>query len=182
MKEGRDIVIYLVCTGIDAGLERMVEFLAERAELALRLVTFSTFGDAQGKMLLAREIHESVAEPKRAEVPKIRQTLEPETVLSLADQNGVGGVVRPHNETAMDFGVAARPLAKSIMFAPPANRSRCLFVVWVERRKEPGLAKAYIAAEAFEQFYGVKESDLTAAIRTPAGYLMLDAVENTRSM
>jgi hypothetical protein len=74
----------------------------------------------------------------------------------------------------MAVGLYARPWTHSLMFAQPANRTRCLFVVWVDRRqKEPGVAKAYIAAEAFEQFYGIKEADLTSAVG-PVGYVMLD--------
>lgn len=173
-KDGRDVVIYLVGTGVDSGLERMAGYLAERAELSLRVVTFSAFRDTGGKLLLAREIHEGADEPaataRRASTP----SPSPEAVLVLADQNGVGAVVRTLYKAALDLGFYAKPNAKSIMFAPPANRTRCLFVVWVDRRqREPGTAKAYIAPEAFEQFYGIKESELVAAVG-PMEYVMLD--------
>ena len=46
--DGREVVIYLVGTGLDAGLERMVGYLAERAELAVRMVTFAAFREAGG--------------------------------------------------------------------------------------------------------------------------------------
>lgn len=172
--DGREVIIYLVGTGYDPGLERMVEYLAEQKELSLRMVTFSAFRDADGKTLLARAIHESVGEPTTAARRLSRPTPAPDAVLALADQNGVGGVVRTLYKAATELNLHARPYARSIMFAPSANRTRCLFVVWVERRqREPGVAKAYIAAEAFEQFYGIKETDLTAAIG-PVGDVMLN--------
>jgi len=71
-------------------------------------------------------------------------------MLSLADQNGVGVVVRSLYHCAMELGLTARMWPKSMMFAPPTAKKRCLYTVWVERRPhEPGVAKVYIAAEAF---------------------------------
>lgn len=173
----REVVIYLVGTGLDPGLERMVGFLAGRAELAVRMVTFSTFRDAQGKVLLAREIHES--DEEASTVPRKAKGSAPtaEVIMAMADQNGVGPVMRTLHATAVQCGLHVRPWYKSIMFAPPMAKNRCLFVVWVDRRqREPGFAKAYIAAEAFEQFYGIKEADLTAAlgIGPLSGWVMLD--------
>lgn len=174
--DGRDVVIYLVGTGYDPGLDRMVGFLGGRADLSLRIVTFSVFRDAHDSLMLAREIHEGVAEPAIAGRASSAPAPPPEAVLALADQNGVGGVARTLYGAATELALHVRPWPKSIMFAPPANRTRCLFVVWVERRqREPGVAKAYIAAEAFEQFYSIKESDLVAAVG-PVGYVMLDQV------
>lgn len=173
--EGRDVVIYLVGTGLDDGLERMVGFLTERTEMSLRMVTFSAFRDAQGKMLLARAIHEggddATATPRRA----TGGSPSAETILAIADQNGVGEVMRPLYDTAVSLGLYVRPWYKSIMFAPPANKTRCLFVVWAYRKREPGVAKVHIAPEAFEQFYGIKEADLVAAVG-PVGDVMLDRV------
>jgi hypothetical protein len=97
-----------------------------------------------------------------------------EVIMAMADQNGVGPVMRTLHATAVQCGLHVRPWYKSIMFAPPMAKNRCLFVVWVDRRqREPGFAKAYIAAEAFEQFYGIKEADTAAAVG-PVGYVMLD--------
>lgn len=58
--EDRDVVIYLVGTSIDVGLERMVGFLSVQAELSVRMVTFSVFRNQSGGLVLAREIHERV--------------------------------------------------------------------------------------------------------------------------
>lgn len=155
-----------------------MSFLAERAELSLRLVTFSAFRDAQGKTMLARTIHEggedAAAVGRRPSVPAPAA----EAVLALADQNGTGGVLRTLYRAAMDVGLHARPWAKSIMFAPPTAKNRCLFVVWVDRRqREPGVAKAYMGAEPFEQFFGIKEPAVVEALGIGplhSGYTMLD--------
>ncbi|MBS0198778.1 MAG: DUF91 domain-containing protein [Planctomycetes bacterium] len=171
--DGREVVIYLVGTGLDPGLERMVGYLAERAELAVRMVTFTAFRDAGGKSLLARKIHEATDETSAAPLRTANRSPAAETILSLADGNGVGGVMRTMYEAATTAGLHVRPWYKSIMYAPPANKVRCLFVVWVYRQRQQGVAKAYIASEAFEQFYGIKEADLIAAVG-PVGNVMLD--------
>ena len=172
--EGRDVVIYLVGTELDPGLERMIGYLTDGSELAVRIVTFSAFRDKQGQTLLAREIHEGNDESAAAGRRPSTPAPAPDAVLAMADQNGVGAVVRTLYDTATNLGLFARPYLRSIMFAPPANHTRCLYVVWVDRRvREPGVAKAYIAAEAFEQFYGIKEADLVAAVGS-VGYVMLD--------
>lgn len=170
----REIVIYLVGTGIDAGLERMVAYLTSRAELAIRMVTFLPFQNPQGGMLLAREIHESDDKFQ----PGARQvsTSAPlaEEILKLGDDNGVGNVMRTMHRAAIDAGLHVRPWATSIMYAPQDAKQRCLFTVWALRRLQaPGSARVYIAPETFEQYFGVNESDLTAAVGQ-VGYVTLD--------
>jgi Holliday junction resolvase-like predicted endonuclease len=170
----REIVIYLVGTGYDPGLERIVGFLTDRAELALRMVTISVFRDDQGSTLLAREIHESADEAGPA-ARLARPSTTSETILALADQNGLGKPARLLYETALELGFVARPYVKSIMFTPPTNRTRCLFVVWVNRRpKQPGAAETVVASEAFDQFYGIPPAQLTAAVGVVDESLYLD--------
>jgi hypothetical protein len=175
--DGREVVIYLVGTGLDAGLERMVGYLAERAELAVRMVTFAAFREAGGGMLLAREIHERDEDA----TPQMRRSVAAsptaEAVLAMGDQNGVGAVMRTLHAAAVDVGLHVRPWGKSIMFAPPAAKSRCLFTVWAEPRAgEPGIAKVWIAADMFAQFYGVSEPALAATLGIGAsgGWVWLD--------
>ncbi|MEB3207563.1 MAG: endonuclease NucS domain-containing protein [Synechococcus sp.] len=172
--DGRDVVIYLVGAGFDIGLERMVGYLVERAELAIRIVTFSSFKDAEGRVLLARHIHEGLLEDHTTGRSAAGASPPADVVLSLADQNGLGPILRKLYDTAVELGLYPRPWAKSIMFAPPSNRTRCLFVVWaVQRSKEQGVATAFIAAEAFEQFYGINEGELVQAVGA-VGYVTLD--------
>lgn len=164
-EERLDLVIYLVGTGADVGLERMAGYLQDRGNIALRIVTFAVFQDACGNVLLEREIHEESREiaPPRQQASRPQATAD--GVLALADANGVGAAVRVLSDVAAELGFATRPYVKSLMFAPPQNRTRCLFVVWVDRRaKEPGVAKVFVAADAFEEFYGIAQQDLTAAI------------------
>lgn len=174
--DGRNVVIYLVGTGYDPGLERMVSYLADQADLSLRIVTFSPFRDSQGALFLAKDIHETEEEP-RGSTNRRPSTPSPdaEAVLAVADQNGVGGVVRTLYDAAVRLGLHVRAWKRSIMIAPPANRTRCLLVVWTDRRaREPGMAKAFISSEAFQQFYGITEADLAAAVGPVGAYVTLD--------
>lgn len=179
---GREIVIYLVGTGIDAGLARMVSYLAERAEMSVRLVTFNAFSQVDGRVLLAREIHERDAEPARDSGKAATASPTVDAVLAMGDRNGVGPVMRALHAGATDVGLHVRVWGKSIMFAPPAAKSRCLFTVWAERRAQqpPGTARVYISHEVFEQFYGVKDSDVAAAVG-PAGFVMMDHAAAARA-
>src|SRR5262249_12573684 len=91
-------------------------------------------------------IHESTDEPPTVirRVSTLSQTSE--ALLTVTDQNGVGGAVRTLYFTASDLGFNARPHRKSIMFTPPP-----------EPDTMPG-------REGFEQFCGIKEADLTVAV------------------
>lgn len=176
-EDGRNVVIYLVGTGLDPGLERMVAYLAKRADLSVRMVTFLPFRDAQGKLLLARTIHETDEDaPATASRPS-GSAPSAETILAMADQNGVGAVARTLYAAATELGLHVRPWGTSIMFAPPASKKRCLFTVWtVSRASDPGAAKVWVAAEMFSQFYGISEPDLTMALGVGPlnGWLWLD--------
>src|SRR5262249_25452465 len=84
--DGREVVIYLVGTGHDPALERMVGYLADQADLALRIVTFSAFRDSLGRLLLAREIHEIDEVASAASRRPTASTPPPESILALADR------------------------------------------------------------------------------------------------
>jgi len=174
--DDREIVIYVVGTGVDQHLERMVKFLEERADLVIRIVTLAPFEDHTGRLFLARTIHERVTEVTTPDITRAKPGgPSVEEVLAMADSNGVGAAVRGLHAAATDAGFVARPYAKSLMFAPPANRTRCLFVVWIDRReREPGVVRGYLAAEAFEQFYGIPITDTEAALGA-AGYQLFNA-------
>jgi hypothetical protein len=163
--EKRSVTIYLVGTGVDAGLERMVGFMADISDIELRAVTFSPFRDPQGNLLLAREIHEGADRPAAAVQKPGGSGPTAEMILASADRNGVGDIVRPLHDVAASLGLHVRPWYRSIMFAPPVARNRCLFTVWADRLpRHPGAVKVYVDAEGFEQFYGVKEAELLALV------------------
>lgn len=178
----RDVTIYLVGTGIAPGLERMARFLVDRANLSLRLVTISAFQDENGNVLLAREIHEAAAE-QTADGSKTQLRPSPtiDQVLARADQNGVGEVARVLYNVANELGLHVRPWAKSIMVAPPENRTRCLFVLSVNKTNESGSGKVYVSSECFTQFYGINEDDLATALAVPVSEnVLIDKAEAER--
>lgn len=172
----RDVIIYLVGAGVDAGLERMCEYLVERSDITLKLVSFSSFRDQSGNTLLAREIHESTDGSVLDGVLPSATSSNPDAVFALADQNGVGQVLRTLYSAATELRLCPRYWPRSIMFAPQANRTRCLFTVWADRisSENPGMVKVWFEAEAFEQFYGIDESTLVNAIKLKPGYTIID--------
>lgn len=160
--------IYLVGTGVDPGLERMVGYLSDTVDLGIRIVTFSVFLDAAGKKLLAREIHEPQDVASGTSSARREQDAVPDhdELLNLADRNGVGGIVRKIIHTIEDLGLYPRRYSKSFMIAPPKNKTRVLIYVPVGRQEyiQDGRLAIGIAPEAFEQFYGIAESDVRDAL------------------
>ena len=179
--EGQGIVIYLVGTGIDTGLERMVTFMSSRAELAIRLVTFLPYQNPLGGLLLAREIHEAEENDQRPARQASNSAPSAEEILTMGDENGVGDVMRTIHRAALEAGLHVRPWATSIMYAPQAAKKRCLLTVWAGRRPQmPGAARAYIAPETFERYFGITEQELAAAVGS-TGYMLLDATAATKA-
>ncbi|TVQ64270.1 MAG: DUF91 domain-containing protein [Phycisphaerales bacterium] len=174
--DNREIIMYLVGASHDAGLSRMVDYLQELSDLAIRIVTFSAYQDASHRTFLARKIHEAATKSAVTPANAARGGLTPDVVLRKAEENGVGEIVRTLYECANDLGLHTRTWSRSLMFAPPMQKTRCLYVVWSDKRaREPGCARVYVAAEAFEQFYGVTEETFRAHIGEPREDMILDA-------
>jgi hypothetical protein len=163
--DGRDVVIYLVGTGHDMGLERMGKYLAEQAQLSLRIVTFSVFRDGQGKCVLARAIHEAADMPLRDSGRTARTRADPRLILAEADEHGVGEGFRVIYNAAAEVELQSRRWGKGIGFSSPTQRSRVLVTLSsVAQPQGPGVVKAFIDPEAFQQVYGIAEKDLAAAV------------------
>lgn len=159
-----ELLIYLVGTGIDTGLERMVGYLSETANLSIRIVTFSVYEDEKGNKLLAREIHEPIETdgPSRSSSRTSQPVPSEDEHLVKADQNGVGNIIRPILKAVTDLGLHPRRYSKSFMIAPPQNRTRCLFYLPIDRsgRIKDGKLGVMIVPEAFEQFFGVPQQEV----------------------
>jgi Holliday junction resolvase-like predicted endonuclease len=164
-----ELIIYLVGTRMDRGLERMVDYLGAESNFVIRVVTFSVFGESSGKMLLAREIIEGESQPAVVKGRAIRDT-DLESLQKLAMENGIGEVFDVLVKAGQDAGLHARLWKTSIMFAPPSNRTRCAFTVWTGRRAEPGHARVYIAPEVFEQYLGIPQTNVAAILGSGEGY------------
>lgn len=185
---GMELLIYLVGTGIDTGLERMVSYLGEKANLSIRIVTFSVFEDSQGNKMLAREIHEPLeSEAPNRSVSRSGGTVPTEDeLLAKADENGIGRIVRPIFEAAVELGLYPRRYSKSFMIAPPQNKTRVLIYIPVDRPAQirDGRLGIGVWPETFEQFLGIQESEVRKALMQDAegrmrvsdnsGYVYLD--------
>ncbi|MCA9227769.1 MAG: DUF91 domain-containing protein, partial [Planctomycetales bacterium] len=166
--DGLGVVIYLVGTGVDAHLDRMVSYLSDRAELAIRVVTFSVFSDGAGGAILAREIHEQVDTPRLNSSSTTGRRPAPvaDELLAKADRLGLGDIVRPIYEASVEVGLYAQPHSKSFKIAPPQNRSYCLIYVPIDRPEHihEGTLGLWIATDAFAHFFNITERELADAL------------------
>jgi hypothetical protein len=76
-------------------------------------------------------------------------------------------------EATVRNGLYPRPWKRSLMFAPPANRSRALFTLTV---RDDDRADLYCACEAFETFYALEPAEVERQLG-PAGPTTLQAAE-----
>jgi predicted transport protein len=76
-------------------------------------------------------------------------------------------------EAAVRDGLYPRPWKRSLMFAPPANRSRALFTLGV---RDDDRVDLYCAADAFETFYALEPAEVERQLG-PAGPTTLQAAE-----
>lgn len=166
--DGLGVVIYLVGTGVDAHLDRMVSYLSDRAELAIRIVTFSAFSDGAGGVIVAREIHEQIDTPRLLSDGFNRRGISqtPDQLLAKADRLGLGDIVRPIYEASIEVGLYAQPHQKSFKIAPPQNRTYCLIYLPIDRPEHvhDGTLGVWIAADSFAHFFNITEHELAEAL------------------
>ena len=170
--ESRAVDIIVVGTGRDPGLERITGFLAGSGDMAITVVSFDVFQTEQGARILVRELTES-------DVPATptKTSLNVEDVYERAKAKGTEAHVRRIVETGLALGLHPRAWKTSIMLAPPARRTRCLVTVWADPSPR-GAITVYVAAEAFEEYYGIAPDRVREALRPqPDGYLRLLAHE-----
>ena len=156
-KDERDVDMFVVGTGRDAGLQRMVGYLSERYGLPISIVTFDVFDTESGERILVRELSEA-----ETEVPDTRRrgTLSIEEICRQADGAGIGDAFRRILEGAKQVGVYPVPWKECIRYAPPGDRRRCLFTVWSSPVSGASKMQIYIYAEGFANSYPVTEPEL----------------------
>lgn len=163
----REVMMIVVGRGREPGLERMTGFLADKFNVPISVVSYDVFELAQGELILARDLEEAdnlPALPRGA--PKQSRTVE--ELLRMADENGVGDMVRKIQQAAEEVGLSPRPYAGSLMYRPPSNRTRMLFTVWM-KPKANGSLKAFVGPEVFAEFYPVSEEQALTALG-PSGW------------
>ncbi len=145
----RDIVLIVVGTGKEPGLERIISYL-NQYDMSISLVSYEVFEVGNQEKILLRELTDPEFEERK---PRIDRYASIADICQLADNNGMGSEFRSLLEKAQELGLYARPYKKSIMYTPHSNRSRCLFTVWAV----PEHGKMWVCAipKAFPEFYSV---------------------------
>ena len=170
LEDSRDVIMYIVGSGREPGLERMVSFLGERYEVPINTVTFDVFQLEDGEQILLREITETEFAPLETRTQK---RVVVDDVLSLADNYPTGNVFRKLLEVAEKHNLSIRPWATCLMYAPPANRTRSLYTVWAIP-KSGGKLSVYVETSAFSEFFPIAE-ETAFSIFGDAGYRLIDA-------
>lgn len=123
-----DVSILLVGTSRLPELDAAAAYLSARGlNIPVRIVTFTPFVDASGRILLAREVEEHDLEP--AELSPRQRTSRAakiEWVQELAREHGVGDVLDAYISTAEELGLRVKPWKLSITIVPPFTRGRTL--------------------------------------------------------
>jgi len=159
-RESREVRIVLVGTGCDARLESIVEYLANRCELPIEIVTFDAFVTAQGERILVRELSEVEVQEK---VRRRYQTATADRIIGDAEAQGIGWPFRAIYEAAKEVGLYPRCWRWCIMYTPPTDARRCLFTTWSYPRV-PGKVQTYISAATFPEFFRVTEQEVQDAL------------------
>ena len=166
--DARDVLVYVVGTGRDAGLERMLSFLSSSG-VTIRAFTFDAF-TVGNEGILVRELTDGEAITTAAS-PLISST--PVGVLSQAAP-AMAPVLTNLVEMAQHLGLAARPWKNCVMIAPARHRGRALITVWPAPQPD-GRVKVYVAPETFAEYFSVSEDQVRTALRQSGGSKMLDA-------
>jgi uncharacterized protein with ParB-like and HNH nuclease domain/predicted transport protein len=131
----------------------------------------ATFAQLEGVMALIRQsfdrqTEEGYEEPKWSRVGV-------ERVVDEANDPAIRTALLTVVEGAVSNGLYPRPWKRSLMFAPPANRSRSLFTLSIRGDDRVDL---WCAADAFQSFYGL-EPESVERLLGPAGPTTLNARE-----
>jgi hypothetical protein len=158
--EPRELRVFLVGTGHDRGLDRLVDFLSGVHGISISVVSYEVYQLADGQRVLVREL----AESETARVETIERALPtPEELCARAEDAGIGPQFRAIYEAATRHGLYPRPFKRSLMFASPSNRTRSLFTIWADPAGG-GEMSMWLGPEAFAQFYPVAEEEVAAEL------------------
>ena len=132
-------------------------------------VRLATGDQLEGVMSLVRQSFERQAEEGAEEPQWSRAGVE--RVADEASDPAIRTALMALVEAAVGVGLYPRPWKRSVMFAPPANRSRSLFTLSIRADDRVDL---WCAAEAFQLFYGLDPASVERLLG-PAGPTQLYA-------
>ena len=164
--ENREIHLFVVGVGKAQGLERMVDFLSEKFNVPISVVSYDVFKTSDECQILAREI----TEPK---IIKESQPVAVEDVCKLADKNGMGKQFRQFLAFSEEKGLYPRPYKHCIMYTPQSNKTRMLYTVWADWQSKMYF---YISPKAIAEFFPISEEN-AAELVGKEGYIELDGTQ-----
>ncbi len=157
----REVRIYVVGTRRTPSLEAMAAYLANY-EVPLSLVSYDVYATPTGERILTRELTAAdLGAPAGAGAPASSLTLA--DLITLADESGVGAAFRVLLAAGQQHGFYPRLYKTSVMFAPPANRTLCLFTVWA-RPKQANLLRIWYGTQNFAAFYPITDEQVHAVL------------------
>jgi Holliday junction resolvase-like predicted endonuclease len=184
----RNPLIYVVGTIRDPHLDRIAAYLTTRGNLVINVVNFDIYENEQGEQIIVRQLTAletgTDARPVRAstdlEFPDLA-SLAPaspappptadadlQRLFKLADKNGIGPEFRVVYEQATRHGLYPRLYKWSIMYAPPTNKTRVL--IFTPAKRNRGEFNLYFAANAFAEFYPVREREVVQLVWDKGNY------------
>ena len=163
--EAREAVMFVVGTGRNPGIERMVDYLSGQFDVPINVVSYEVFDIEGGHPVLVRELTESEAKPPG------RPTLTVPEICARADRAGIGKDFRTILEAAQRHGLYLRPWRNAVTYTSPLNRIRALLSAetWT---KADGLLRLWVGAEVFAEFYPVTE-ETAVSMLGPQGWRIM---------
>jgi hypothetical protein len=154
--ENPEFIIFVVGTGQDENLERMIKHI----DFDVSVIELGVFQSEYGEYFITRQFTELDAPPDYESVAAAEegQHTDIQRLFNLAHQNGIGEAYRIVYEAAIACGLYPRIHKTSIMYAPPANKTRCLMYAKVKPKNKQ--FNLYLENPAFAEFYPVKEKEV----------------------
>ena len=153
----REISAVVVGTSADEPLLRITRYLSEQYNVPLAVVELQAFQSPSGDLLIVREETGTDGTGEAGAESAPRGATEEERwarVQTYAEESGFGGALREFRRILQNTPVYLRPYTRSVMLAPPTNRTRYLGVVGFARRKgQQGTADLSYGAAELVGFY-----------------------------
>jgi len=165
-KETRDILLFVVGSTKEPGLERMIEYLSDKYNMPISTITFDIFSQENGNKIIAREISEPFENLASVSNNNAFEELE-----KYAKEVNTFKVIESLINFSNNNDVFARFYKKSIMITPSNNRTRMLFTVWIKPSNNK--IKIYFSPKAISDFYPIDEQEIIDQ-GFNEGYLDLD--------
>lgn len=145
---GRDITAIVVGSDADVATIRMADYLANKHDIPISVVTLQTFRTASGERIIVREDIGELIEPAE---PSGGGSLENRwsNVLQRAADAGAADAMTSFRKEVETAGLFARPYKRAIMVTPADARHRYLAVVQFRDR---AIWISY-GVDAFQEFF-----------------------------